>query len=107
MSERLQTYAEFWPYYLREHSEPSCRALHYVGTLAGLSTLITAAITAQPWLVLAALPIAYGPAWVGHFFIEKNRPASFDYPLWSMISDVRMCAAFLSGRKLPRPPPIG
>ncbi|MGD0192054.1 MAG: DUF962 domain-containing protein [Rhizomicrobium sp.] len=97
MSERIQTYREFWPYYLREHARPETRRIHFIGT--GLSTLalIAATVTGNLWFVPVALVAGYGPAWIGHFFIEKNRPATFRYPLWSLVSDYRMAFVWLAG----------
>ena len=94
---RIQTYREFWPYYVGEHSSPACRALHYLGSVMGLSTLAALALTGDWRWLLVGLVAGYGPAWVGHFFIEKNRPATFRYPLWSLISDYRMLALALRG----------
>jgi hypothetical protein len=98
MPARFQSYGEFWPFYLREHARPSTRAVHYVGTIASAAALV-AAIASQNWWWLIAVPFfGYGPAWFGHFFIEKNKPATFEAPLWSLISDYRMCSLFLTGR---------
>lgn len=98
MSERIQTYGAFFPYYLREHSQPFCRALHYIGTTIALVMLIAGLIERSGWLILAAFASGYLFAWIGHFFIEKNKPATFQYPLWSLISDFRMYSLFLTGR---------
>jgi hypothetical protein len=95
---RIQSFAEFWPYYLGEHRSPVCRGLHYFGTSVALLTVVTAAVTGHGWLVPLALVFGYGPAWVGHFFVEHNRPASFKYPLWSLRSDFKMLAFALRGR---------
>src|SRR4051812_35633547 len=100
MSERLQTYAEFWPFYLREHAQPSTRVLHYVGTSLGVAVGGTPPPLRRGWRVPAALVCAYGFAWTSHFGIEKNRPATFKYPLWSFFSDFRMLALAVTG-KLP------
>lgn len=99
MSEaRYQSFAEFWPYYVREHSRPACRALHFVGSTLALVVLATMFYTQNWWLLLVGLVIGYGFAWVGHFFIEHNRPATFKYPLWSFIGDWKMWAMMLTGR---------
>ncbi len=86
---RFATFAEFWPYYLTEHSRFACRVLHYIGTIGSLAGLVLG-IVVSPWWLLAIPFLGYGPAWIGHFFIEKNKPATFDYPLWSLLADYRM-----------------
>ena len=98
---RIESYREFWPYYLREHGRPATRAWHYLGTSLTLLSVIAAAILGQPSLLLAAVILGYAPAWIGHFTSEHNKPATFRYPLWSLYSDFRMFATWLSGR-MPR-----
>lgn len=98
MPEPIQTYAEFWPFYLREHSLPSTRWLHFTGTTLGVGLGVTAAVTGRGLLVPAALVAAYGFAWFSHFVIERNKPASFKYPLWSLISDFRMAGLMATGQ---------
>lgn len=92
------TYAEFWPRYLRAHGRPQTRALHYLGTSLALACLAWAAIGAD-WRPLLAAPIlGYGFAWAGHFFVEGNRPETFNHPLYSLLSDFRMLTLWIAGR---------
>jgi len=94
----MKSFAEFWPYYLGEHQNPLCRQLHFVGTTIALGLLVSAFLVGDPRLGVAALLSGYAFAWVGHFVIEKNRPATFKHPIWSFIGDWKMWALMLSGR---------
>jgi hypothetical protein len=98
MTERIPTYAEFWPYYLREHALSKTRWMHFLGTSLSVITAGTAILTGRASLLPAALVAGYGFAWVSHFFVEQNRPATFTYPLWSLFSDFRMAGLMLVGR---------
>jgi len=98
MSDRYTTFEEFWPFYLGEHSLPVCRALHFTGSTLALGITATAALSMQPHLIFFALLSGYGFAWIGHFFVEKNRPASFKYPLYSFVADWKMWAMILTGK---------
>lgn len=101
MAERKATFEEFWPFYLQEHANPRTRTFHYVGT-ALVITIAVVAIIMQKWLWLSAMPLAgYFFAWVSHAFIERNKPATFTHPLWSLISDFRMFFFWISGRLRP------
>ncbi|TDI61342.1 MAG: DUF962 domain-containing protein [Alphaproteobacteria bacterium] len=94
---RIATYKEFFPFYLREHSKKLTRGLHYTGTSIALA-LLAWTIATQTWWALPFYPvIGYGFAWYAHFFVEHNRPATFTYPLWSLAGDHHMFALFLSG----------
>ena len=101
MPERIDTYAAFWAHYLRQHARPATRALHYVAILSGV-LILGVALASGRWLLLpAGLAVGYAFAWVGHFAVEGNRPATFDHPAWSLISDFRMLFLFLLGRLRP------
>jgi hypothetical protein len=91
-------YHEFFDFYLRQHSSSGNRVLHAIGTIAGVSTAATALSLRRPWWALLGFPVAYGFAWIGHFVVEGNRPATFGHPFWSFISDFRMLALMLAGR---------
>ena len=98
MARPIDSYAEFWRFYLTEHRHPLNRLLHLLGTGLGL-VLLAAAIGLADWrLAVLAVTTGYGCAWIGHFFAERNRPATFRYPLWSLASDFRMFGLAVSGR---------
>lgn len=100
MVPKLSSYEEFWPYYVSEHSLPVTRTLHFVGITLGILCLV-AGLLVSAWWFLGALLAGYGFAWVGHFFVEKNRPATFTYPLWSLRGDFRMFRLMLLRRMGP------
>ena len=95
---RHQSFDAFWPFYLQEHSNPLNRLLHLVGTGGVLSIVLSALVLLQPLLLLAAPVCGYGFAWFGHFVVQKNRPATFKYPLWSLAGDFKMFFLAMSGR---------
>jgi hypothetical protein len=100
-SNSMQTYRsfrEFYPYYLQEHKNRQCRLMHFIGTSLVLGIVIFTAFT-QLWWTLLYVPLAgYGFAWVGHFFFEKNRPATFTYPWFSFLGDWVMYKDIWTGK---------
>lgn len=100
--QRIRTYAEFWPVYLREHLDVRCRALHYIGSTLGLICLFQVIATGNLLWLLAGIVAGYGCAWIGHFAFEHNKPATFKYPFWSFVSDWRMYFTWLTGRLGPQ-----
>ena len=92
------SFREFYPYYLGEHSNRTCRRLHFVGSSGALIFLLLAVSTFNPLWLLAGLLCGYGFAWVGHFAFEKNRPATFKHPLYSFMGDWVMYRDLLTGR---------
>ena len=98
MKDDPQTFEEFWPLYVGEHKNPVNRALHYAGTTMVIGTVATAAITMNPLWLLATPVVGYTPAWIGHFVFEKNVPATFKHPLWSLAADFKMYGLALRGK---------
>lgn len=94
------SFGEFYPFYLNEHSNRTCRRLHFVGSTLVLVCVVAFAATRNAWWLPAALLCGYGFAWIGHFAFEKNRPATFKYPLWSFMGDWLMYAQIWA-RKIP------
>ncbi|APG62575.1 hypothetical protein LPB140_07020 [Sphingorhabdus lutea] len=93
---RFSNFSEFYPYYLQEHSKPACRYFHYIGTFLSIMAFIFGLIFHPYWFL--AMPLSgYSFAWFSHAFIEKNKPATFTYPLWSLIGDYKMFLSWLSG----------
>ena len=98
MEKQFKTFADFYPFYLSEHSNLICRRLHFIGTSLLILFLIYILFTAK-WILLIVIPIiGYGFAWVGHFFFEKNRPATFKYPFFSLAGDFVMFKDILVGK---------
>ncbi len=98
MAKTIASYGEFWPFYLAQHSKPTTRAFHYAGVIGFMAAVLYAGLTGDWWAFLATLPILYAFAWFSHFVIEHNRPATFTYPAWSLISDFRMFAVAATGK---------
>ena len=92
------SFREFYPFYLGEHANPTCRRLHFVGSWVVLGFVATAIVTTNPWWLLGALVSGYAFAWVGHFFFEHNRPATFKHPFYSFLGDWVMFKDILIGR---------
>ncbi|PVZ30219.1 MULTISPECIES: DUF962 domain-containing protein [Pseudomonas] len=95
---QFRSFAEFYPYYLGEHSNPTCRRLHFVGTSLVIALLAYTIGSGKWWLLLAVPFCGYGFAWVGHFFYERNKPATFKHPWYSLIGDFAMFRDILLGR---------
>jgi len=98
MEDRIKSFEEFYPFYLKQHSNKICRLLHVTGTTIVFALAFTAIYHNMPKLWIAVPIAGYGFAWVGHFFFEKNKPATFQYPLWSLRSDFKMYFDILSGK---------
>lgn len=95
---RFSSFSEFYPYYLQEHRNVTCRRLHFIGSCGVLACVALAVWRGSGAWLLAALLCGYGFAWVGHFFFEKNRPATFSHPFYSFAGDWVMFLDVLRGR---------
>jgi hypothetical protein len=98
MDARFATFRDFYPFYLSEHRNPTCRKLHFVGSSLVLGLVLAAIVTPHAWLLWLVPVAGYGFAWVGHFAFEKNRPATFKYPAWSFLGDWVMYWQLLTGK---------
>ena len=96
--ERYRSFGDFYPFYLSEHSNQVSRRLHFTGTSIAVALLVTAAITQRWWLVAVAMVQGYAFAWVGHYFFEHNKPATFRYPAFSLMGDWRLWWEILTGK---------
>jgi hypothetical protein len=94
----FRNFEEFYPFYLGEHADRTSRRLHVIGTSAAVLQILAAIVLREPMLCLTALVSGYGFAWVGHYVFEKNRPATFKHPLYSLRGDFRMAREVFSGR---------
>ena len=100
VEQKISSYEAFWPFYVSQHLDPRNRRLHFLGLTLAIAALVAGVISSPTWLL--AVPVSgYGFAWIGHFFAEKNRPATFTYPLWSLRGDLRMYGLMWRGRMGP------
>ena len=98
MAKAFSSFSEFYPFYLEEHAHPTCKLLHFIGTWLVVLVAVVAFILNEPkWLWLMPL-VGYGFAWVGHFFFERNRPATFKHPLYSLLGDFVMWKDIMTGK---------
>jgi len=97
-AKEFASFSDFYPYYLNEHRDRTCRRLHFVGSTLALACLVALVVTGNAWWLLGALVSGYAFAWVGHFGFEKNRPATFRHPFYSLMGDWVMYADILRGR---------
>ena len=95
---RYASFEAFYPFYIHEHSNRTCRRIHVVGTGLVIAAFVTAILTGNPWWFAAMPLVGYGFAWVGHFFFEKNRPATFKHPFYSLLGDFVMYRDMILGR---------
>lgn len=96
---RFADFREFYPFYLSEHRTRLCRRMHFIGSVGVIGVVVAVLLGASAWWLLLVPVVGYGCAWVGHFVFEKNRPATFRYPLYSLMGDWVMFAEMLAGRR--------
>ena len=95
----FRSFGDFYPFYLGEHANLTCRRLHFIGTTIAAALLVASVLTHVWWLIAVAFVQGYAFAWVGHFFFEHNRPATFKHPLFSFMGDWRLWWDVLTGRQ--------
>jgi hypothetical protein len=93
----IQTFSDFWPYYVRAHARPRTRLLHAIGSILALACIVAAFVTSA-WFLLAAPLIGYSFAWYAHFFVEHNKPATFGHPFYSLAADYVMLWKIVTGK---------
>ena len=93
----MKTFEDFWPYYVKAHSNKNNRRMHFAGTTAAMGLVAASVLTRRWWLAALAPVVGYGCAWIGHFFVEGNVPATFGHPLWSLQGDFVMWKKTLDG----------
>jgi hypothetical protein len=98
VDQRFDSFEQFWPFYVRQHSQAATRRWHFIGTAGALLCIALTIMTFRWGMVLLAPLVFYGCAWYGHCFIEKNKPDTFGHPLWSIRADFRMFRLMLAGR---------
>ena len=94
---KIASFADFWPFYVRQHAHRTTRLLHAIGSTLAI-VFLALSLARSLWFLVPALVIGYGFAWVGHFFVEHNRPATFTYPFYSLLADYRMLFLMIAGR---------
>jgi hypothetical protein len=97
--QRINSFKSFYPYYLEEHKKSGTRILHFVGTSGFIVSIVIAVYSGNYWFLPGGIVLAYAFAWTGHFFIEKNKPATFQYPLWSLLSDFKLYFQIIIGKE--------
>ena len=94
---RIETFSDFWPYYVRQHASPGTRILHAIGSVLAVATLAVALVV-NLWILVAVPIVGYAFAWYAHFFVEHNKPATFGHPFYSLAADYRMLFLMMAGR---------